>query len=134
MLGDLIGDLVSSPKKIEIKLYSTDLEFLKETAPAIQAQIDEIYARAGALTPNDLRANIGLTPFSQDSAFANKPLAVALLEMQLGLRAGGGGVKPAEALLDRLLEIRAEVRAQTAKRRGSRKPCRCEGGRRGEAL
>lgn len=42
MLGDLIGDLVSSPKPIEIKIFSTDLDFLKQTAPAIKAQIDEI--------------------------------------------------------------------------------------------
>jgi multidrug efflux pump subunit AcrB len=41
MLGDLIGDLVSSPKPVEIKIFSTDLDFLKQTAPAIQAQIDE---------------------------------------------------------------------------------------------
>jgi CzcA family heavy metal efflux pump len=42
MLGDLIGDLVSNPKPVEIKIFSTDLEFLKQTAPAIQKQIDEI--------------------------------------------------------------------------------------------
>ena len=42
MLGDLIGDLVSSPKPIEIKIFSTDMDFLKQTAPAIQAQIEEI--------------------------------------------------------------------------------------------
>jgi CzcA family heavy metal efflux pump len=42
MLSDLIGDLVSSPEPIEIKIYSSDLDYLKETAPAIQAQIDEI--------------------------------------------------------------------------------------------
>jgi multidrug efflux pump subunit AcrB len=42
MLGDLIGDLVSSPKPIEIKVFSTDLNFLKQTAPAIQTQINEI--------------------------------------------------------------------------------------------
>ncbi len=42
MIGDLIGDLVSSPKPVEIKIFSTDLEFLKQTAPAIKAQIDEI--------------------------------------------------------------------------------------------
>ncbi|MCW2646684.1 MAG: efflux transporter permease subunit, partial [Pseudonocardiales bacterium] len=42
MLGDLIGDLVSSPKPIEIKIFSTDVEFLKQTAPAIKTQIDEI--------------------------------------------------------------------------------------------
>jgi CzcA family heavy metal efflux pump len=42
MLGDLIGDLVSSPKPVEIKIFSTDLEFLKQTAPAVKAQIDEV--------------------------------------------------------------------------------------------
>jgi CzcA family heavy metal efflux pump len=41
MLGDLIGDLVSSPRPIEIKIFSTDLDFLRQAAPAIQAQIDE---------------------------------------------------------------------------------------------
>ena len=42
MLGDLIGDLVSSPKPVEIKVFSNDLDFLKQTAPAIKAQIDEV--------------------------------------------------------------------------------------------
>jgi multidrug efflux pump subunit AcrB len=42
MLGDLIGDLVSSPKPVEIKIFSNDLDYLKQSAPAIQAQIDEI--------------------------------------------------------------------------------------------
>ncbi|HEX8915973.1 MAG TPA: efflux RND transporter permease subunit [Humisphaera sp.] len=43
MLGDLIGDLVSSPKPVEIKVFSTDVEFLKQAAPAIKAQIDEVH-------------------------------------------------------------------------------------------
>lgn len=42
MLGDLIGDLVSSPKPVEIKVFSTDLDYLKQAAPAIKAQIDEV--------------------------------------------------------------------------------------------
>jgi CzcA family heavy metal efflux pump len=42
MLADLIGDLVSSPKPVEIKIFSTDLSFLKQAAPAIKTQIDEI--------------------------------------------------------------------------------------------
>ena len=42
MIGDLIGDLVSNPKPIEIKIFSTDLDFLKQTAPAVKAQIDEV--------------------------------------------------------------------------------------------
>lgn len=46
MLGDLIGDLQGAPKPVEIKLYSNDLDFLKQTAPAVQAQIDEIHGVA----------------------------------------------------------------------------------------
>ena len=42
MLGDLIGDLVKSPKPIEIKLFSTDLDFLKRTAPYVKSKIDSI--------------------------------------------------------------------------------------------
>jgi CzcA family heavy metal efflux pump len=43
MLGDLIGDLVSSPKPVEIKIFSNDLDYLKQSAPAVKAQIDEIH-------------------------------------------------------------------------------------------
>jgi multidrug efflux pump subunit AcrB len=50
MLGDLIGDLVASAKPIEIKLYSTDLQYLQEAAPAVKTQIDEI---AGVVDTND---------------------------------------------------------------------------------
>jgi len=42
MLGDLIGDLTWSPKPIEIKLFSNDLDFLKATAPLVKAKIDKI--------------------------------------------------------------------------------------------
>jgi CzcA family heavy metal efflux pump len=42
MIGDLIGDLVSSPKPIEIKIFSTDLDFLKQTASAMKTQIEAI--------------------------------------------------------------------------------------------
>jgi CzcA family heavy metal efflux pump len=42
MLGDLIGDLENSAKKVEIKIFSTDRNFLEDSAKAIQAQIDEI--------------------------------------------------------------------------------------------
>ena len=42
MMNDMIGDLVWSAKPVEIKIFSTDVNFLKDTAPAIQAQIDGI--------------------------------------------------------------------------------------------
>ncbi|HEV8379091.1 MAG TPA: efflux RND transporter permease subunit, partial [Tepidisphaeraceae bacterium] len=42
ILGDLIGDLTWSPEPIEIKLYSTDLEFLKKTAPQVEEAIKTV--------------------------------------------------------------------------------------------
>lgn len=42
ILGDLIGDLTWSPRPIEIKLFSTDVEWLKQKAPQIQAELGTI--------------------------------------------------------------------------------------------
>jgi CzcA family heavy metal efflux pump len=39
ILSDLIGDLTWSPEPIEIKIFSTDLEFLKKKAPQIKELI-----------------------------------------------------------------------------------------------
>jgi CzcA family heavy metal efflux pump len=42
ILSDLIGDLTWSPKPIEIKLFSTDVELLKKKAPDIEDQLKKI--------------------------------------------------------------------------------------------
>jgi CzcA family heavy metal efflux pump len=42
ILGDLIGDLMWSPAPIEIKLFSTDINFLKNKAPQIEESIQHI--------------------------------------------------------------------------------------------
>jgi len=42
ILGDLIGDLTWSPKPIEVKLFSTDIEFLKKNAPKIREQLEKV--------------------------------------------------------------------------------------------
>lgn len=42
ILADLIGDLAWSPEPIEIKLYSTDTDFLMNTAPEIEAKIKAV--------------------------------------------------------------------------------------------
>ncbi len=41
ILGDLIGDLTWSPRPIEVKLFSTDVEWLKRKAPQIEAELGE---------------------------------------------------------------------------------------------
>lgn len=42
ILGDLIGDLTWSPRPIEIKLFSTDAEWLKQKAPQIKEELGKI--------------------------------------------------------------------------------------------
>jgi len=42
ILGDLIGDLMWSPKPIEIKLFSTDTAFLKQQAPHVEEQLKKV--------------------------------------------------------------------------------------------
>ena len=42
ILNDLIGDLTWSPRPIEIKLFSTDVAWLKQKAPQVEAQLAQI--------------------------------------------------------------------------------------------
>ncbi len=42
ILGDLIGDLTWSPEPIEVKLFSTDIEFLKRKAPEVEEQLKKV--------------------------------------------------------------------------------------------
>jgi CzcA family heavy metal efflux pump len=42
ILSDLIGDLTWAPQPIEVKLFSTDVEFLKKKAPEVAAQLKQV--------------------------------------------------------------------------------------------
>ncbi len=42
ILGDLIGDLMWAPEPIEIKLFSTDIAFLKREAPRVEERIKKV--------------------------------------------------------------------------------------------
>ncbi len=42
ILGDLIGDLTASPEPIEIKIFATDLEFLKKKGPEVEEAIKKV--------------------------------------------------------------------------------------------
>ncbi len=42
ILGDLIGDLMYAPQPIEVKLFSTDIGFLKKKAPQVEERIAKI--------------------------------------------------------------------------------------------
>jgi len=58
ILGDLIGDLTWSPKPIEIKLFSNDTAWLSETAPKVQALINQV---PGVVDTEDGLVNTGPT-------------------------------------------------------------------------
>ena len=73
------------------------------------------YARHGALTPNDLRDSLGLDPYPEEFTFADRPLPVALLDLQLGARQADGE-KSATRLLDELLELRKDLAARLERR------------------
>ena len=42
ILGDLIGDLMGSPRPVEIKLFSTDSDWLKHEAPQIEVELAKV--------------------------------------------------------------------------------------------
>ena len=42
ILTDLVGDLQLTPEPIEIKLFSPDLEWLKQNAPRVEAEIQKV--------------------------------------------------------------------------------------------
>jgi CzcA family heavy metal efflux pump len=42
ILADLIGDLMWAPSPIEVKLFSTDIEFLKKKAPEVEKSIQTV--------------------------------------------------------------------------------------------
>ncbi|MCC6311574.1 MAG: phage portal protein [Trueperaceae bacterium] len=104
-------------RPFEAELVEFRFKRPKISDPVDRARIEDLYARHGALTPNDLRDSLGLDPYPEEFAFADKPLPVALLELQLGARAAAGA-KSATALLDELLELRKELAARNEGRRG----------------
>ena len=107
ILTDLIGDLMWAPKPIEIKLYSTDTNFLKTQGPRVEATIKKI---AGVVDTFDgltyagtsLRLNVRRVD-AQRLGFTAEHIASAVSTAMLG--------NPASTLLDgdRVITIRAKV-------------------------
>jgi capsid portal protein len=79
------------------------LEFRRPTIsdPNEKAKIHSLYAAAGALTPNDMRREIGKEPFPSEFEFGDKPIVWALAELAAGQVMFNGqevpaGLKPAD--------------------------------------
>ncbi|HUU21630.1 MAG TPA: phage portal protein [Phycisphaerae bacterium] len=56
------------------------------TDPMDTARMDQVYASLGAMTPNELREQIGKPPFPEDYYFGDKPLPIAMAELTAGLQ------------------------------------------------
>ena len=107
ILGDLIGDLTWSPKPIEVKLFSTDIEFLRKKAPEIEEQLKKV---AGVVDTNDGLITAGPTlrfrvrPIdAQRFGLTASDVAAALNTAMLG--------QSASSVLegDRIIAIRVQV-------------------------
>lgn len=107
ILGDLIGDLTWSPKPIEVKLFSTDIEFLKKKAPEIEEQLKKI---KGVVDTND-----GLITAGPSLRFRVRPIDA----QRFGLTAADVAAALNTAMLgqtassvlegDRIIAIRVQV-------------------------
>ena len=93
ILNDLIGDLTWSPRPIEIKLFSTDVEWLKQKAPQVEAELKKIEgvvdtfdglettgpslslrvrdsdAQRFGLTVNDVSMSVGIAMLGQKASY-----------------------------------------------------------------
>jgi CzcA family heavy metal efflux pump len=91
ILGDLIGDLAWSPKPVEIKLFSTDTDFLKRKAPEIEAKIKGVAGVVDtfdglAMTGPSLRVRVR-QPEAQRLGFNAADVGGALNAAMLGQKA-----------------------------------------------
>ncbi len=107
ILGDLIGDLIWSPEPVEVKMFSTDIEFLKHQAPLIEAQLKQV---KGVVDSKDglIYAGPSLTfrirtPDAQRFGLTAEDVALAVRTSMLG--------EIASSVLegDRVVEIRVLV-------------------------
>ncbi|NMC65302.1 MAG: efflux RND transporter permease subunit, partial [Acidobacteria bacterium] len=107
ILSDLIGDLMWAPQPIEIKIFSTDVNFLKATAPAVEEKIKQV--------PGVVDTFNGLVYTGSALSLKLKPVEA----QRFGLTASdiGGAVEtamlgsPASYVLqgDRIVDVRVKV-------------------------
>lgn len=91
----IMNETVVADKSVGAETVALRFKRPRSDDPLEKAQVEKIYASMGALTPNELRKNIGLEPYPDHYIFANKPYSLALMELQIGLALAieGKGVK-----------------------------------------
>ncbi|MGH8477872.1 MAG: efflux RND transporter permease subunit [Methylococcales bacterium] len=114
ILGDLIGDLAWSPKPVEIKLFSTDTEFLKQKAPEIENKIKRV---AGVVDTFDGLTKTGPTLRFRIRQLEARRLALNAADVGAALNAALLGQKASYVLEgDRLVNIRVRVNSASIDR------------------
>ncbi len=109
ILGDLIGDLMWAPAPIEIKLFSTDIDFLKSKAPEIEESIQQVRGVVDTFdglvyTGNSIHLQVRTTDAERFGLTVDE-IAAAVSTAMLG--------QTASSILegDRVIEIRVLVEA-----------------------
>jgi len=93
-LDILSGGLHAESLDSEDVLVQFRLKRPRMTYPSEQAEIHRKYAAAGVLTPNEIRQQLGHPPFSEEHIFANKPVSIALTELQISPAMARAGLRP----------------------------------------
>jgi CzcA family heavy metal efflux pump len=107
ILNDLVGDLTWSPRPIEIKLFSTDVEWLKQKAPQVQAQLDKVQ---GVVDSFDGLERTGQSLSIQVRARDAHRFGLSVNEIALAVNAALLGQKSSAILEgDRIVNIRVKM-------------------------
>jgi CzcA family heavy metal efflux pump len=114
ILGDLIGDLAWSPKPVEIKLFSTDIDFLKRKAPEIEAKIRQV---GGVVDTFDGLAMTGPSLRVRVRQFEAQRLGFNAADVGMALNAAMLGQRASYVLEgDRLVNVRVRLDAASIDR------------------
>ncbi len=107
ILNDLIGDLMWAPKPIEVRLYSTDLAYLKARAPEIEAAIREVPGVVDTFNGLNYAGDTLRLSLRQIDA---RRVGVTGEDIAVAARGAMLGLTPSALLLgDRLIPIRVKV-------------------------
>ncbi len=111
ILNDLIGDLTWSPRPIEIKLFSTDVEWLKQKAPKIKADLDKI---AGVVDSFDGLETTGSSLSLQVRHSDAQRFGLTVHDVALAVNTAMLGQKASYVLEgDRVVNIRVRMNTET---------------------
>ncbi len=113
ILGDLIGDLTWSPRPIEIKLFSTDVDWLKQKAPQIQNELAKI---DGVVDTFDGLETTGPSLSLQVRSSDVQRFGLTVTEVALAVSTAMLGQKASYILSgDRIINIRVRMRADASR-------------------